>query len=99
MNEFEKLRQADRRLAILQLLMAEGWSMNEYLLRRALELGHGHKISRDLLLSDLAWLKEQGLVNTNVVQELHMAMLTARGKDVANGAVVVPGVQRPEPEA
>lgn len=99
MNEFSKLQQADRRLVILRTMGEDpGYSVNEYVLRRFLEVMK-HQISHDLLRSELAWLSEQGLVATSDVSGTMTAKLTARGLDVATGAVVVPGIQRPEPEA
>ena len=99
MNDFEKLVQADQRLVILLVLAQDSdYSHNEYVLREALTyMGHG--ISQDKLRTELAWLAEQGLVATTNPAGVVVARLTARGKDVSVGAVVVPGVKRPEPEA
>ena len=97
MNAFEQLNQADRRLVILRALAEDSdYSVNEFILRRMLEVMK-HKISRDLMRTELVWLEEQGLVSVEEVEGTMMATLTGRGKDVADGAVVVPGVQRPEP--
>ncbi|OGB77383.1 MAG: hypothetical protein A2496_04485 [Burkholderiales bacterium RIFOXYC12_FULL_60_6] len=99
MNEFAKLVQADQRLVILLVLAQDpGYSHNEYVLREALAY-MGHAISQDKLRTELAWLAEQGLVATTNPAGVVIAKLTGRGKDVATGVVVVPGVKRPEPEA
>lgn len=98
MNEFEKITQQDRRLVILRQLAKEtDYACNEYVLRGQLDL-YGHKLSTDLLRSEMAWLAEQGLLTIADVPGLKVAKLSARGKDVAEGAVIVPGVKRPEPE-
>ena len=98
MNEFEKITQQDRRLMVLILLAKEtDYACNEYVLRESLKL-YAHKLSADLLRTEMTWLAEQGLLTVNDASGLKVAKLTARGKDVADGCVVVPGVKRPEPE-
>jgi hypothetical protein len=97
-NEFEKITQQDRRLVLLKLLTQDAdYACNEYILREAIK-PFGHKLSSDLLRSELNWLGEQGLLVVSDVSGVVVAKLTQRGKDVADGCVVVPGVKRPEPE-
>lgn len=99
MNEFEKLVQEDQRLVILLILAQDsGYSHNEFVLRGALR-SMGHGVSRDKMRTELSWLSEQGLVVVSDTAGVMVAKLTARGKDAAEGAVTVPGVKRPEPEA
>lgn len=99
MNDYQKLVAANMRLLVLTALNQDAdYSHNEHVLRSFLEAS-GHKIARDKLHTELAWLAEQGLVSTNDMVGMIVAKLTARGKDVAEGAAVVPGVKRPEPEA
>ncbi len=98
MNEFARLKQEDRRLVILRTMAEDSaYGVNEYVLRRVLDTMK-HTVSADLLRTDLRWLEEQGLVVTEDVAGTVVAKLTTRGLDVANGVVVVPGVQRPMPE-
>ena len=95
---FEKLVQEDMRLVILRVLAEDAdYSHNEHVLRSALA-SVGHNISRDRLCTELAWLHEQGLVAVSDTVGVQVARLRTRGLDVANGATVVPGVKRPEPE-
>ena len=97
MSGLEKLQQQDRRLVILRLLMeSDGYSANTYLLRSALE-GFGHSIGMDLLMTEIAWLEEQGLVTTDQPGGVTVAKLTSRGHDAALGRATVPGVKKPEP--
>lgn len=99
MNSFAKLVEADMRLVVLRVLNEDtDYSHNEYVLRSALA-AMGHKVGQDKLRTELAWLDEQGLIENNAPAGVMISRLTARGKDVADGAVVVPGVKRPEPEA
>ena len=98
MGDFAKLVQADMRLVVLRVLAEDAdYSHNEYVLRSALR-SLGHTVSTDKLRTELAWLAEQGLIAVTDTAGVMVAKLTARGKDVAIGAVIVPGVQRPEPE-
>ena len=94
---YQKLLQEDRRLVLLRLLMeSDHYSANEHLLRAALDR-FGHNVGRDLLRSEFAWLKEQGLVTIHDAADVQVVKLTGRGHDVADGRSVVPGVKRPEP--
>jgi len=89
----------DRRLVILRLLdQAPGYSANDSILCSALD-GFGHRCSRDQVRTDLAWLAEQQLLTVEQVGagKVHVATLTGRGGDVANGRANVPGVKRPSP--
>ena len=94
---YNDLVTADIRLVILLALVeAAGYSSNEYVLHRMIEV-NGHKCSRDQLHTQLAWLHEQGLV-TICAAPVIVATVTGRGADVAAGRVTVPGVQRPAPK-
>jgi Fe2+ or Zn2+ uptake regulation protein len=90
---------ADRRLVLLRLLeQAPGFSANHSILHSALA-EFGHTPSRDVVLTDLAWLAEQGLVSTRTALEgkVVVATVTDRGCDVAHARATVPGVKRPSP--
>ena len=95
MPAFKNLVDENRRLAILQLFQeAGGDALNEDVLIRGLDFV-GHPISRDALLSLLAWLEEQGLVEQRTVSSLVVAKVTRCGLDVAAGKARVPGVDAP----
>jgi hypothetical protein len=96
--KFDDFQTADRRLVLLRGLHAAAqYRANAYLLRRFVE-SLGHVVSADRMEQDIAWLAEQGLLDRQVSQGVTVATLTARGADVALGAVTVPGVARPQPE-
>jgi Fe2+ or Zn2+ uptake regulation protein len=97
-TSFADLMNQDRRLVILRLLAEANSEANESLLQIALER-FGHRVSRDQARGDLAWLKEQGLVEVDEIAGLMIARLTQRGFECANGIVTVPGVRRPTPRA
>ena len=70
------------------------YTANEYLLHSMVER-LGHVVSTDRIHTDLAWLKEQGLISVDDVATVLVAKLQARGEDAARGRVEVPGVKRP----
>lgn len=86
-----------RRLCILRALAeAPRYRANESVLHSVVD-DYGFPCSRDVLRADLAWLEEQGLVETDTVGVTAVATATGRGVDVADGDATHPGVQRPEP--
>ncbi len=96
---FAELVNSDLRLVVLRSLAQDpGYAHNEYVLKQML-VQLGHSVSGDKLRAELFWLREQGLVDLADVSGTVVAKLTGRGKDVAEGAAVVPGVHRPEPGA
>ena len=98
-NAYEQFNTEDRRLVILRLLDADsGYSMNASVLQSALESVAAHTVSRDVVLHDIEWLQEVGLVTREDVGNVVIARLTGRGSDVANGRTTVPGVKRPRPD-
>ena len=97
--EFAKLEESHRRRIVLGALKQDpDYSINESMLRSILR-EFGFSVSRDLMKTELAWMVEQGLITTKEVGGILVARLTNRGDDVATGAVVVPGVARPDPES
>lgn len=85
----------DQRLVILRtLLEMNGYQANESILQMVLDK-YGHNISRDLVVSHMNWLQEQGLLTLETVAGIQVATLSGRGEDVAVGRATVPGVKRP----
>lgn len=95
---FSDLYTQDQRLALLRILEQDPvYTLNESMLQDC--MGRlGHKCSRDCVRTQLAWLKEQGLVTIDETLGFYVATLTARGLDVAQGTATVPGVKRPRPK-
>ena len=88
----------DRRLSLLLVLQqTPGYSTNAFLLREAVDQIYGHSASLDQIKTDIAWLTEQGLVESRTSGDVVLAKLTARGADVADGRAVTPGVKKPLP--
>lgn len=94
----ERLRE-DRRLVLLRLLSEQnGYRANSSVLHAGLEF-LGVAASRDDVATDMAWLRDQGLLNlVEAVPGVNVATLTARGHDCATGLCLVPGVSRPAPK-
>ena len=94
-NDFAAHLAEDRRLVILRVLLeSAAYTANEYLLHSMVER-LGHVVSSDRIVTDLAWLSEQGLISVDEVAGVRIARLLARGEDVARGRAEVPGVKRP----
>lgn len=97
MNSFNELITEDIRLVILRLLEEDpDFSLNDSIIQGGLEL-LGHGVSRDKVRTEISWLKEQGLVETNGVGSVTVVTLTERGQAAALGKASVPGVKRPGP--
>lgn len=94
---YRDLVMADLRLVVLRLLADDAdYQCNSSILQMAVE-EFGHRVSRDQLHTELAWLAEQGLMTVSEIASVRVAKLTTRGLDVAQGRVVQPGVKRPGP--
>ena len=93
---FERHLEEHRRLSILRVLAAGGYSANESLIRDVVE-SHGVAATRDQVRGAIAWLAEQQLVTSETIAGLVIATLTQRGHDVAAGRAAYPGVKRPSP--
>lgn len=93
----KELLQQDRRLVIVRVLNEmPGYEANDSIINSALD-AYGHNVSRDLVLSELHWLQEQGLLNLRDLAGTQVARITQRGIDVAKGQATHPGVKRPRP--
>lgn len=85
------------RLILLRAMEeAPGYNLNESILHTIVGK-FGHSVSRDVIKTELSWLKEQGLVSLENVIGYYVVTLTQRGADVAAGRSSVPGVERPSP--
>ena len=96
MGDFAALLSEDVRLALLQFLSEGSYSQNESVLRDLLKRT-GRLLPTDKLRTELAWLREQGLVFIEDVYDTWVASISQRGLDVATGVAQVPGVKRPNP--
>lgn len=98
---FDRFLRADRRICLLRSLGCMPERRASHLVLREVLGSLGHGVSRDLLLGDLSWLEEQGLVVCDCLKPggegCTVATLTPRGLDVALGRAVTPGVRRPMP--
>lgn len=87
----------NRRICILRTLAeAPSYTANDSLLHTMVE-EFGLACSRDQVRTDLAWLRDQGLVSIEEVAGVYVVEITQAGVDVAAGRTTVPGVKRPSP--
>lgn len=96
MNDYAQttLRQ-HRRLAILRHLdLAPEYTSNRSMLRDVLN-DLGVSSTADQVTTEIAWLREQGLVTT--AAEGYVVSATERGVEVGRGVAAHPDVKRPGP--
>lgn len=87
-----------RRLAILRHLAdCAEYTGNASILQDVLR-GLGLPSSRDQVITELAWLREQGFLSYTDGGDFIVVTATARGVDIARGLATHPEVQRPSPK-
>jgi hypothetical protein len=97
MTDYVKTLAKHRRLAILRHLEAiPEYTGNASILQDVLK-GLGLASSRDQIVTELSWLREQGLVEFDPRAEFVVVSATARGVDIARGLATHPDIQRPNP--
>jgi len=90
---------ADVRLAILQALAEDlGHSMNNGVMRDAIEVKTAHSLTEDEIKEHFAWLEERGLARTEELDRFQMAVLTDRGMKIVQGKERIEGVRLPSVE-
>jgi hypothetical protein len=96
---YQETLQKHLRITLLRLLLDDPrYTMNDSMLKDLTE-DYGHTPSRDKTRTELAWLKEQGLITIDGDSGVLIVTLTERGADVAQGRATVPGVKRPSPRS
>lgn len=94
MTELEDLEAANRRWTILRLLAGDPDHETEVrLIHKALaSINRAHRVGLDVVRRDALWLERRLLVTVEIDDERVYVKLTQRGRDVADGAVRVEGV-------
>lgn len=96
-NYGETTLRRHRRLAILRHLEAcSGYTSNASILTDVLN-GVGVTSTRAQVITELAWLREQGLVGCDGESDFVIATANVRGVEVARGIALHPEIQRPTP--
>ena len=97
MKGYAQRRRESRRLILLRLLSEQnGYRANAASLHIGLH-SLGLTASRDDVLTDLAWLAEQHLIDCEETPAgVTIATLLARGQDAVDGTARVPGISPPE---
>ncbi len=97
MTEYASTVQRHRRLAILRHLVdCAEYTGNAAIIQDVLR-GVGLPSTRDQVVTELAWLREQGFVAFDDRAEFVVVTATARGVELARGIASHPEVQRPSP--
>jgi len=97
MSDYGATLRKHRRLAILRHLeMCTDYTSNASILVDVLD-GVGVTSSRDQVVTELAWLKENGFVSYTDTGEFLVVEATARGVEIARGRATHPDIQRPSP--
>jgi len=97
MTDYSDTLSKHRRLAILRHLeKSADYTSNVSILTDVLN-GLGVSSSRDQVVTDLTWLKENGFVSYSEAGDFIVVSVTARGVEIALGRARHPEIQRPKP--
>lgn len=96
-GRFADFLAADRRLAILRLLVECRGSAPESVIEKGLRaMGHRVGVDRDVVRADFAFLETAGCVGTEWFNDqIQMAEITRRGVACAEGRTAIEGVAEP----
>lgn len=97
MTDYSDLVRKHRRIAILRHLEAcAEYTSNASILQSVLE-GVGVPSTRAQVVTELAWLKENGMVDYDDRADFLVVLSTQRGVEIARGLASHPEIQRPSP--
>lgn len=95
--DYQDTLRKHRRLAILRHLEhCTDYTSNASILTDVLD-EVGVTSSRDQVVTELEWLRENGFVTLEHKAVFTVAEATARGVEIARGRATHPGIQRPSP--
>jgi Fe2+ or Zn2+ uptake regulation protein len=90
-----EIKNEHQRRSILKALSAMvGFGANHSMVRETCA-SFGVGMSNDTIKTQLYWLEEQGLISIKTQGNYLLAELKARGQDVVDGLVFIPGIKRP----
>lgn len=99
MTDYSATVRRHRRLAILRHLAdCAEYTGNASILQDVLR-GVGLPSTRDQVVTELAWLKEQGFVSYDDRADFIVVTASGRGVEIARGLATHPEIQRPGPRA
>ncbi len=97
MNDYAETLRRHRRIAILRHLEAcAEYTSNASILQSVL-MGVGVTSTRDQVVTELSWLREQGFVEYEDRADFLVVSATGRGVEIARGLATHPEIQRPSP--
>jgi len=96
---YEKEIRKHRRIAILRFLKdSPGYTSNASVLAD-ITLSLGVPSTYDQIVTEAAWLQEQGFARYDSQADYPVITATARGVEIASGIATHPEIQRPRPRA
>ncbi|MCW8843358.1 MAG: hypothetical protein OQK00_08090 [Rhodobacteraceae bacterium] len=100
MSSYSDTLRKHARIAILRILEgAPRYTSNASMMQTILP-AVGISFTRAQIVTELAWLEEQGMVETEEHREgFVVATATVRGVEIAQGIATHPEIQRPRPGA
>lgn len=87
-------RQHLRLTLLIVLSRSPSYSANDSVLSDALPVV-GFRVTRDQVRGELHWLREQGLVDLEHLEDLIVATAKRRGVEIAQGLASHPEIKRP----
>ena len=95
--DYNEFATRDLRLVLLRsLAAAHAYTANETVLQME-AMAFGHKRTRDVIRTELKFLKDIGAVKLQMQDPLMVAELTRRGHDHVEGLAELEGVNTPSP--
>lgn len=99
MSEYAETLRRHRRLAILRHLeRCAEYTSNASILTDVLQ-GVGVGSTRAQVVTEIAWLAENGFVEATDRGDFVVVVATLRGVEIAQGVATHPDIQRPKPRA
>lgn len=97
MSDYSDTLRRHRRLAILRhLAECAEYTSNASILTDVL-YGVGLPTTRSQVITELAWLAEQGMITNDDRGDFVISTATTRGVEIATGLSTHPDIQRPSP--
>lgn len=97
MTDYAETVRQHRRLAILRHLEAcHGYTSNASILQSVLA-GVGIPSTRSQVVTEIAWLTENGFVTYEGGEDFVVVEATLAGVEIARGLAIHPEIQRPRP--
>jgi Fe2+ or Zn2+ uptake regulation protein len=92
-NDLQSILEARRRREVLTAIYEAGGSLDAATIRDVVT-GRSHRVTMEIILFDLDFLRQRGLIDVNQLEGFVQAVLRERGLEVAEGNAEIPGIAR-----